>query len=567
MKDQLYTPEEPATEQGFDLPQFVKRINEIGDLSGIKGLTAPVISHSKRLSAATRDVMLCGFMEIRLVNELVGNELIPPSILPFPVDLVICDGGKGSEPYYLVNEEKRLPALFTADLPLLALRQPVFLFTDNPWLRSQNVRLHTKRLSEQIVDEESRLFDFFRNADLVVFFIDSLMPLSKNEAFYTRKCIEKRVPCLITPARITSLNDEEQVNVSDYIKSFVRKNLPNAAWLEPVGHDQQSLLHGLFPALGQNLGGPDLLDRRLEFFVDDAINSLLAIRNVLIRQIDEHDTLLEQLREATAAEKQLIEKQSDEWILIENNLIEGRQKLEQLLRGHLSKSRDKILDTLLVELDRSADPKGCWERDLPFTLNRELQGRAEKLSCILMQEIKEILEWLKQTTISTFDFEYQGNESVIQIDELPVKQHQLHLLDTQKTRLRARYGTAAVVVVAGTLFVFTGVGGIAIATSMLFGAGVEQYITDRGKKEKEIIKNELYTIIGNSEAVYVNEFSQKVKRAFDKIILSLKMNQTRWLLEKNRLVDLQETNKIKEAAGGHLQEALQAVNGLLAEIL
>jgi hypothetical protein len=557
---------EHSSGDNWELPQLLQQFyvvaQQMGQVDAVNALT----SYSRDIHDKVRHLAIIGKMTPAFFNQLVHAELVKPSVLPLEIELDIAACDEHESPWCLTGEEKHpLTAGLVTDLQR-SPGQPMKLFIDDPWLRGQNVVISVKPYPGSAAPTPESIFRLFSTTDLVLFLTDALSVLKRDEVCWLKECSDTSIPFIVGLSRLELVNEEERNSVPEYVKNYLADHFPAATfWDKDESGDPTG---GLFELVGQRLQSTDLTTQRIGFFTARFIHYLSRMRHAIADRQQISQSKMEEIRQTEAKEKAIINTKNDQWTRIGIDLVQKRQNLEQQLRDQLSAHRQQMLENLLFELGRSNDAKLSWERDLPFFINRQLHDAADKIGGKLQREIMESLQWLYEEVVRVFNYKMPVDQNISIGKDIPqYVPKELPLMNTQKYRLRSKYGNAATIIGAGTIFLSAPVGGIVIASSIIYQALTENHIIKRTKKEKEQLKGELYKVVERMEGQFVNEFAARLKNCFDEIIGQLKTNQQKWLADVTNIIETKTAREMSQAGQVGLDQMLEKVNYLITQLI
>lgn len=544
--------------ENIDLPRVLQELHGITAKAGMEKFINPLLDHAKDINDTKKFLAVVGAPGADFMNKLLHTELFAVSVHPADIQTEIRAVPENEIPYCLINGERS------------ALSSNVFketkgklqVFIDDKWLRVNNTVVKIGHYPEESVEDETAVFNFFSQTDFVLFITDATAALKRNEVQWMKACTDKNIPFTVGIARLTTVNEDEREAVKEYVLDYMTNHFGHT---ETADAPQVDIFYN---KAEEYLTQPGLAERRFGFFVSWLVHSLLSMRNIILQKQAGINKKLQQIEHLAANEKIMLHHQNDQWIKIENKLVEKRQDIERLLQEHLVKTHSQMTNNLFFELSRSVDAKTAWERDLPFVINREIQVSTERVSGMLQKRIYETVQWLRDEVAKVFNYKMpeESNPAILK-DIAAYTPREISFTDSQKKRIHSRYWSAVTAVGAGTLLVSVPIGGIVIATSIVYQALSEQGLVSKIKKEKEKIKPELAKALERIEVLFVNEFSSRLRDCFSEIIFTLKTNQTKWLSDKTRISEAKFSHEINSTDQPDLQTALEQLNALTAQLM
>lgn len=367
-------------------------------------------------------------------------------------------------------------------------------------------------------------------ADYVVLVIDALMPLNRAETKFLSKCIKRGIPAVIALSKVDKLLEEEREEVIAYVTKHVGTYSPGIAVI-PVGNKDPDIdsIGNLRASIEATLAETDFVCVRARQVTYTLLEVLDVIRataqtGLKAQQKDEQERKLE-----VKQRQQEIDSLNLVWQDIEQKLVRKRQQVDDMLRTHLTRERETILEVLLYELGRSSDIKTWWERDLPFRLDRELRNLTSKFAKAIDKQIAADMKWLQEEVTRQFKYPLKiSNEPGTSIDKVALEQQEIPLSNSNMLKIVSRVGTALAVISTGTILVPLGFGGAGIAASIIAGLTAEQLVRRNTEQERTKIRAELGKLIQRAEHVYALEVSRRLEESYDRVISDLKQHQLLW---------------------------------------
>ncbi len=165
--------------------------------------------------------------------------------------------------------------------------------------------------------------------------------------------------------------------------------------------------------------------------------------------------------------------------------------LSNLIAARIDSKADDMLCQMMHDIEWCGDPKGFYEKEIPFRIENQLRKDMQQIPELIAQQYATNLTWLQGNlkrlgcqnfTIPLTGYNMTGSEQC---------QDKLNLIDIHRVRLCSRLGTLFVALC------LSGFGLGAFVGSMLCGTGAEELLISKSKSSKEIIKQVVPTIVDN----------------------------------------------------------------------
>ena len=436
-----------------------------------------------------------------------------------------------------------------------------------PWLLELHLQLiEQKALDADQQNSEAALRAALADSDYVVLITSALAPLKRIEVDLLVECARRGLPTVVVVSMLDRLDEEEEAEVEAYVSRRVEMVSSVIDLLLPESLIGAATYDAMLRSIVESLVTRTDVD---EFRCKQAIQSLLSAMEIIGQTVEarlsaQRLSVEERTREIVGR-RQSLSGLELRWKQFDVDLERRRLEVDEMLRAHLAKNRESLLETLDYELERSADIKTWWNRDLPFRLQRELRTVAAQLSGQMSRRITLDIKWLQDELFQQFKFPMQlVMEPPVDIENVVVARNELRLSDTNMLKIVSRVGTAGSAIAAGTLLATAGIGGVAMAASALTGLAAEQLINWNARKDREKVRQELNHVINQSETAYTREVSLRLREVYGEILQHLQKHYTRWMQAQLQAIEAVSQNPAGRQ--GDWQAVLQEVDRMKTEL-
>ncbi|MEU3916903.1 dynamin family protein [Streptomyces sp. NPDC029004] len=370
-------------------------------------------------------------------------------------------------------------------------------------------------------------------SDAVLFVVSAVSPMSSTE----HRLLQEEVLCRHVPftavvvTMLDLVDDEDREETVRHLRQRL-EDLPGRLPVLPApvpggGEAELVALRSLVEEFSRGSGRALWRDRRIAAQVADHCEAMTRIAGEAMAA--------GQLSQATAEERgmqaqALLEKEEQQWEQLRVDLTERQLALTARLRAQLHKERDGLIERLRWELERSQDPGGWWERDLPFRLRHELSLLAQRSERTVLPGLTADTDWL--------DAEVAGRlpgASPIPVATWlgPAVEPQLsgEISDLSRTRLATRLGAQGGAIV-GYL--------IALARSapipMIYGAGfsliggllAEGAIRSATEQQRHEVDAVLVRVVDDSTTAFLRQAVDLLSEIYADVFEQLRHSRLVW---------------------------------------
>ncbi|MER5514306.1 dynamin family protein [Streptomyces sp. NPDC002763] len=235
--------------------------------------------------------------------------------------------------------------------------------------------------------------------DAVLFVVSALSPLGITErSLLEEEVLRRHIPFVAVVVTMLDLLDPE--DRAEALEDLGRRlaGLSSLAVLAAprpgAGEAEVAALHALTEGFARRDERAVWRDRRIAAQVADHCDAMTAIasRTMALDRLTT-DEAAEAAKKAQAAR----ENEERQWEQLRIDLTARQLTLTTRLREYVQGKRDGMIERLRWELDRTGDPRGWWERDLPFRLRHELSVLAkESERTVLLPSLTADSGWLDE---------------------------------------------------------------------------------------------------------------------------------------------------------------------------
>lgn len=466
------------------------------------------------------------------LNALLGRKILPVSGLASNCAFFVqptC--GDENERFSTLGTSGPLADLASAIEANQTNLKEYQLHVASNWLSAKSIRLLEKPALDATDEELDALIEeCLREVDLVVLLIDALMPIKRSELKFINVCVQRKLPLVVAMSKIDKMPDDEREVVIAYVAKHVEScevGIPvidtriTPMLTSGIDELKQVIEHRLAQA---DLGA--IRQEQIRHALRIAINIIMVAAQTGAEAQSKNQGELD--REIQQRQQQ-VDAMNLEWVRLEQALHQKRQSIDDQIRTFIEENQNIVIERLLYDLERNNDIKAWWQRDLPFHLQRELRSLAGQVSASINKRISSDVKWLQEELLRRLKFPLQAlAELTLSVSETELTQKDLPLSDSHRFKIISRLGTAASVIMAGSLLATAGVGGITLAASVLAGLTAEQVALYNTRKNRGIVRDEIQKLIKQASHEYTTDVSRKLKAGYDEIISGLKQPQERW---------------------------------------
>ncbi|MFD5696500.1 dynamin family protein [Streptomyces lasiicapitis] len=370
-------------------------------------------------------------------------------------------------------------------------------------------------------------------SDAVLFVVSAVSPMSSTE----HRLLQEEVLCRHVPfaAVVVTMLDlvdaEDREETIRHLKQRLEDlpgRLPVLPAPEPSGGELELAgLRSLIEEFARGSGRALWRDRRIAAQVADHCEAMTGIAaEVLAADGLSHAEADERARQAQT----LLEKEEQQWEQLRIELAGRQLAITARLREQIQKERDGLIERLRWELERSQDPGGWWERDLPFRLRHELAMLAQRSERTLLPGLTADTDWLDAEVAERLP---GASASPVPTWLVPAVEPQFlgEISDLSGTRLANRLGAQGGAIV-GYL--------IALVRSapmpMIYGAGLsliggllaEGAIRSATEQQRSEVDAVLIRVVDDSTAAFLRQAVDLLSEIYTDVFDQLRQSRLVW---------------------------------------
>lgn len=458
------------------------------------------------------------------INALLDRSVLPVSSMRSTAGFSIRAGK--SEAAVIDGETQPVSALATIHRQVLATDVEVSL--DDDWLEASRLYVVERPpLDATDEDVESILGSALGGADMIVHLVNALMPVSHSDAALLTECARRELPVIVVISNGDHLSTEERSTVLQHVEKHVTATGLKAPIIETEAVAGIEDLRTLIETLAASVDVARIRRQQLKENLLEVLDQLeLAARAGLeAEELSSHERSTE-LRER----QQEFEAKSLGWTELEQRLDLRRLEVVERVRQRLESDREKTLEALFFELERSRNVKQWWNRDLPYQLQRELERISGRISSSISHQVTGDIRWLQEQLHRQFELPLAAQfvDPAIAVDKVEIEPSDVVLADMRNLRVASRLGTAATVILAGLVLTQASLGGIVLAVSSMSGLAAEQIVQRLTDKDRSAVRSELDRLVQQVWLDRAKQISAGLKHGYDGIISSMKREQENW---------------------------------------
>jgi GTPase SAR1 family protein len=511
-----------------------------------------------------------------LINRLLGGDILPEGTLPTTATLTSIVAGELEQMEVRIGGKTEYrPLEATSWSELLAIddagsNREVFagvrITINHDWLRSLDVEIIDTPGAGDLNDKRANLvFDLLNQCDGAILLVSATSPFSLTEAaFLEQEVIGRHVPrILVAVSNLDKIPSEEKAKVIQNITLKVHRidaNIPVIATY-PVAE------------LSREPNSLSILMNQIEYLVDRGERRIWRSRQVTQQISDWLERIIEIAQAAmtrikmNAQERKIyvqqaqnqLEKSAIDWENIRLELERRRLHRAKEIRQRIYTIRGELVENLDFELQKTADIKGWWERDLPFRLRREMTILSRNVESILLKFLAEDIDWSQHHLKSLFATTIKHQSSPSPNDNsIPLSLSDREMTDLQKYRLLTRIGTTAAMIGGSIL---GGPIGMAASTGVLIFS--EKYLDRELDKQRELLSADLKRVIDTALDRYCQEIAERLKQLYQSLSNDIEQEQSTWILAKKATLNLDGD---RQNAEPHWQGIIDCALALKQEI-
>lgn len=443
------------------------------------------------------------------------------------------------------------------------------IVSTNEWMRQNKVSFAEK--VEKLFSngtEDIEYCTYFSDMDICLYIIDAQMAYTKNDALIIEHLCKFGIPTIICVSKLEKLADDAKKEVISYLSNKLPKSdivyaVENVNYTSIVNKVQD------ITAIIDKCNNPEHINSvrnsLISFFIVDTVSLLYEKCKSQLDKCIESEKRAEIM---TTEKMNKISVLESEWMRIELDLSTRRQNTEEKIRTRLSSRKEDMLRRLGHEIEVCTDIKNYWDKELSYRIDDMMRAELQSYTQIINTDIVNTLRWLQAEILKSFKKQSGFVPSITcTIDNKETSLDTIEISDNKKLKIVTRVGTAATVIVAGTLLATSGVAGVIMAISMLSGIGAEWFMGRKAKESRTKVLEVLPSILDKSELVYINQISESLKSSYDEILSNLKTIQTEWKAKSIASVEEERLIAIHNCGRDKFNKCMDEINEISASLL
>jgi GTPase SAR1 family protein len=496
-----------------------------------------------------------------LINRLLGADILPVGSLPTTAVLTSMTAGTDNRMEVLfTNGNREVRSLDESSWTDLVATDgegqeqessaDVRITLKNSWLEQIDVELVDAPGAGDLSGKRAVLISqVLDRCDAAVLITSATMPFSATEAaFLEQEVIGRHVPrILVVVSKLDTLSQDDRLRSLKAVRDRVSQISPEVAVLplhsvltEITDDEALESVRIQIEAMVAREGRRAWRSQRIAGQIVDNLEQLIEVGQTAISAIHmsavERTKALQKLQEDNR-------KAGLEWERIRLELDKRRLQHDRQLRQEISKGKEDLLESLLLDLKRIPDPRAWWERDLPFRLRRELLVLSRKIEAQMTSNLAKDSEWFQSEVTRVFTVKSTHKVGVLESAEIKPELQQFELTDIHKQKIIARVGGGASM--ASPMLVQTLVGAGAFATTfalpiglagIALGVGVgivlDRQVQQTLEKEKNSLASELEIRLDRAIEEFCSSLSSQLRDLYQQLIEYAQKLQTAWQTAK-----------------------------------
>jgi GTPase SAR1 family protein len=352
-----------------------------------------------------------------LVNRLIGQDVLPTGPLPVTRAAVIIGGGPddtvritwadGRHEDRPVNSadawrdlvgRRHAPAQAPSAEDNGGAQPAVTVSVTSEWLNGLDVELvDTAGVNAGGIDQFEEVRRIVSVSDAALFTLSAVSPLSATE----RQLLEEEVLCRHLPLTAVVLTMTDLIPAEDrdeVVKALHARlaELPGDVPLlmapMPAGGDAEvAQLRSLIESFARSNERVQWRNRQTAEQLANCCDAMarIAAEREAARALTEAERA-----ERSTEEKALLATESREWDRLRLEMTARQLTTSERLGKSIAQHQVKLTEDLRWELERAADPRTWWQRDLPVLLRHGLAAMAKEEERFILSAISHDATWL-----------------------------------------------------------------------------------------------------------------------------------------------------------------------------
>lgn len=556
---------------------YLSRSRTIVDQVGIEEITAEWRRINSRLGMSPFSVAVVGEFsrgKSTLINSLLDQDVLPVGDTPTTATLARIRYGPKPRMFFMGGDSGREELQFgESSLDRFSGYENESTFEGfllielpNNWLQVSGVDLIDTPGAGDLSEKRTALVtQTIANCDAALVAINATMALSLTErAFVEEHVLSKGTPRVaVIVTRLDQIPKEQRPRVLTYVRDKLKSWAPEALvcsaqpasileGLTQVDAAGSEEIRDLVTKWAQGNDRMALVARQVAFQLADLLEGILGIFKARETSYQLSDEKRSQL---IVKAQEALDRQSLVWEDLRLKVDSLEIDLEKWLEKEVNDSRDKMLESLVFQLNHSNSPSEWWDNDLPFLMRRELQtvvrtleiglnDRFRQHSKWLVHEIRQHLQW----ELATENGSPVGASNGFDNRAIP----RGITSDLSTTRYYTRIGAAVLTVGAYAL-----VGPLAMIGGALAGVAADRYMKGKIDDQKRQLSEKLAEVVDATLSGLVNDVKSRLRSRYATLLDNTMKQESTWA--STRL------EALKQQSGDSQEESLSQLRNMMSE--
>lgn len=366
----------------------------------------------------------------------------------------------------------------------------------------------------------------FCEADVVIYIISALMPLTKTDMESITLCALNNIPCKILLSKLDLIETkEEQDEVLSYVNDQLNKLFENmeATAINFASISTQKPLKEWI----ENVDIESSRQERLNLLLVEATNEIHSYAEIMIKDAEKKHK----------EDKNMIKTKQDEfmlqrviWSKLTQDMVERRLNLRDKIEKNLRENVDKISDILIRDMENAPDFKIWWEKSMPMLIEDKMLNLSQGMKMEINAKVEEDQRRLVSEVNKEFSLKIDIVENNAELSQdLRLRNNNINLKQPNRWMMVSRVG---VVIAIASAVTFSTVG---IAVGTVFGLTGYEIEKIQILQNKEIIRKEILKYLNEFCIRYADEMDKQLKQLYENIIKELEEYNIKW---QNEQIDM-----------------------------
>lgn len=396
----------------------------------------------------------------------------------------------------------------------------------------------------------------FREADVVIYIISALMPLTKTDMESITLCALNSIPCKIFLSKLDLIETkEEKDEVLSYVNDQLNKLFEN---MEATAINfASSLAQKPLKEWIENVDIEVSRQERLNLLLVEATNEIHSYAEIMIKDAEKKHK----------EDNNMIKTKQDEfmlqrtiWSKLTQDMVERRLNLRDKIEKNLRENVDKISDILIRDMENAPDFKIWWEKLMPTLIEDNMLNLSNGMKTEINKKVEEDQRWLVCEVNKEFSLKIGIVENNTELSQdLRLKNNNISLKQPNRWMMVSRVG---VVIAIASAVTFSTVG---IALGTVFGLTGYEIEKIEISQNKEIIRKEILKYLNEFCIRYADEIDKQLKQLYENIIKELEEYNIKWQSEQIDM--LQGENTVNtEQIPEYYEEIIKRCDDILTKL-